>query len=416
MPRFIYFYLIISLIFMSVVTWDMLAKNQTDPETVEEAVARLVAAHTAEETAHLGVGESLEEHKTDPVADHPAESVVNDKIQIVARAFTYIVDAAGDGDYTTIQAAIDAAHALGGGRIFIKNGTYVQAADITMYSNIELVGEDNDNTIIDFFGGNNSIICTGAVNLIFDNLNIINSYDVNGALYLNGADNVTVRFCKFIGNYDIANSRGYAIKCGGDCIETLIEYCFFTSNYNDIAISEGYNFRVLNCTFDGTQNNSILVSDTVYYIYIENNLFDMCGISAYTISITNGRYVVINNNSQSSDDANGWYFNGNYSLRIISNRASSGGADAVGAYVTNSDKVVIVGNDFSNNTLYGIELISDSDNCILSNNVCMSCTYGVYITGATCNSNIVLGNQLASNSSGSIYDTGTGTLKEHNIT
>jgi hypothetical protein len=72
--------LIIILIFMSVVTWDMLAKNQTDPETVEECVARLIAEHEADETAHLGVGESLSEHKGDAVIDHPADSILDDKI------------------------------------------------------------------------------------------------------------------------------------------------------------------------------------------------------------------------------------------------------------------------------------------------------------------------------------------------
>lgn len=64
---------------MSVVTWDMLAKNQTDPETIEEAIDRLISAHNDEETAHIDTGQSLSEHKTDTVIDHPKSSILMDK-------------------------------------------------------------------------------------------------------------------------------------------------------------------------------------------------------------------------------------------------------------------------------------------------------------------------------------------------
>ena len=60
-------------------TWDLLQKNLTDPETIEEAIARLITAHEADPTAHLGVGESLQAHKADDILDHPAGSVLSDK-------------------------------------------------------------------------------------------------------------------------------------------------------------------------------------------------------------------------------------------------------------------------------------------------------------------------------------------------
>jgi hypothetical protein len=60
-------------------TWDLLQKNLTDPETIEEAVARLITAHEADPTAHLGVGESLQAHKADDILDHPQGSVLADK-------------------------------------------------------------------------------------------------------------------------------------------------------------------------------------------------------------------------------------------------------------------------------------------------------------------------------------------------
>jgi len=60
--------------------WGLLAKAQDDPETITEAIAAAIAAHEADPTAHLGTGESLEQHRINGVIDHPQASVVGDKI------------------------------------------------------------------------------------------------------------------------------------------------------------------------------------------------------------------------------------------------------------------------------------------------------------------------------------------------
>lgn len=64
---------------MALPLWSELQKSQDDPETIEEAIARVVAEHTADPEAHLASGESLESHKTELVIDHPAGSVLADK-------------------------------------------------------------------------------------------------------------------------------------------------------------------------------------------------------------------------------------------------------------------------------------------------------------------------------------------------
>jgi len=65
---------------MSSEVWGNLAKSQTDSEKIEEAIARLILEHCADETAHLGVGQSLQSHKASEIIDHLAESIVSDKI------------------------------------------------------------------------------------------------------------------------------------------------------------------------------------------------------------------------------------------------------------------------------------------------------------------------------------------------
>jgi len=62
--------------------WGNLAKAQDDDETIEEAIARLIAVHETDPDAHTGAGESLETHKSQEVIDHPAGSVVDDKPKI----------------------------------------------------------------------------------------------------------------------------------------------------------------------------------------------------------------------------------------------------------------------------------------------------------------------------------------------
>lgn len=71
--------------------WGLLPKSAVDNETIEEAIARLIAVHLAAETAHLGTGESLQSHKASEIIDHIAGSIIEDKIgtgEISSRAIT----------------------------------------------------------------------------------------------------------------------------------------------------------------------------------------------------------------------------------------------------------------------------------------------------------------------------------------
>lgn len=60
--------------------WQNLQKSLDDPETIEQAIARLITDHNNSPDSHLGAGQSLENHKTADIIDHPAGSVVVDKM------------------------------------------------------------------------------------------------------------------------------------------------------------------------------------------------------------------------------------------------------------------------------------------------------------------------------------------------
>ena len=72
--------IILLILFMANPVWGLLLKSQIDAEKIEEAIARLIAAHEADEEAHLGTGQSLQSHKASEIIDHLAESIVEDKL------------------------------------------------------------------------------------------------------------------------------------------------------------------------------------------------------------------------------------------------------------------------------------------------------------------------------------------------
>lgn len=74
---------------MPIQTWGGLDKSATDSEKIEDAINRLISVHEADPSSHLGAGESLEAHKSDDVIDHPAGSVLRDKVAFDRRIFDY---------------------------------------------------------------------------------------------------------------------------------------------------------------------------------------------------------------------------------------------------------------------------------------------------------------------------------------
>lgn len=66
---------------MGLFNWGALPKAQDDPQTIAESINEAIATHESDPTAHLGDGESLQQHKSNEIIDHLAESIVTDKIR-----------------------------------------------------------------------------------------------------------------------------------------------------------------------------------------------------------------------------------------------------------------------------------------------------------------------------------------------
>ena len=67
---------------MAALTWGDLLKSQVDDHTIIAAITAYIAEHNADETAHLGTGQSLQSHKASEIIDHLAESIISDKVAL----------------------------------------------------------------------------------------------------------------------------------------------------------------------------------------------------------------------------------------------------------------------------------------------------------------------------------------------
>ena len=134
---------------MPLQTWNDLKKTANDDETIEQAIDRIVAEHEADSASHLGVGESLEAHKTADVIDHPAQSIPNDKLVSAQRYYTAIVGTSPECDFADLQLAVDYVHALGGGSILLLAQIHNIYQKVNLYDNVKIVGQDPTATFID---------------------------------------------------------------------------------------------------------------------------------------------------------------------------------------------------------------------------------------------------------------------------
>ncbi|MFQ5910556.1 MAG: fibronectin type III domain-containing protein [Thermoplasmata archaeon] len=87
-----------------------------------------------------------------------------------AMATTLYVGGAGPGNYTTIQAAIDAASP--GDTVYVYNGTYPE--NVHIWKSVSLVGEEREGTIIDG-GGIDDVVRVEADNVLIMSFTLMNS-------------------------------------------------------------------------------------------------------------------------------------------------------------------------------------------------------------------------------------------------
>ncbi|MCK5635862.1 MAG: right-handed parallel beta-helix repeat-containing protein [Thermoplasmatales archaeon] len=213
------------------------------------------------------------------------------EIELEPQDYHIIVDKNGNGDYKTIQDAVN--NAEPGSIIYVKNGEYNEIIDIK--KQITLIGEDKDYTLINPISDKNKYaVRLGAPGVILKSLSI-----KNGApgLYTSAvrvtSSNTEIRDCNFyetpVGiviwtsnniidncNFWDCTDEGIALigTSYSDCSYNKITNCVFYDNCDGIELQYSSNNVISNCTiYDNSHTGIDAISSSN-----DNNIISNCEI------------------------------------------------------------------------------------------------------------------------------------------
>ncbi len=239
-----------------------------------------------------------------------------------------VVDKNGDGEFTSIQEAID--YAAQYSLIFVKKGEYPEV--IKIKKTIQIIGEGKDITIINPISEENKYaVYVGAPGIKIKNIGI-----TNGALglYSQGIKisskkteidncnifNTPVGIAIWTNENEIFNSVFYGCKDEGiallgsinnPCSNNIISDCIFYDNCDGIELQYSYYNKILRCKFFNNTHTGIdaIASDN------NENIISNCEIINNHV---NGIYLSSSDNNKIIDCNIKYNFNGD----IIMNKYS----------------------------------------------------------------------------------------------
>lgn len=350
-----------------------------------------------------------------------------------------------------IQPAIDAASEQGGGSVSLHSGTYNISSDINLPSNVNLVGSGSNNTVIDFGNGAYSLkavgtnaYTTGTVSISFGSSTVTGSgttftSDMIGRSILLGdfwftieafGDATTLTVDAPYGEDDLVDGR-YAIAVTVTNIhiegltvqnssQTLIDIQYVDGlNYTDVVAFNGLvgfshqyvanlNSQIIIADTCGT---GWIMNDTVFATFFNYNALNCTGNGMTANYFRNSAFEVF-----AVQNCGGIGMSFSNSSNVGSDNFSIQSCNIGIEWATNNFQNAFVDGVVVNCVTDGIKLTDSSDTLqFTSVNIQGNGGYGMNIANANCDNNIIIGNTFLNNTSGSVTDSGTGTLIRSNI-
>jgi collagen type VII alpha len=255
--------------------------------------------------------------------------------------------AVGDGttdDTTSIQAALDACNTAGGGRVYLRAGTFKITAALTIYAGVTLVGAGVNATIIKQFTNNTSgIVGNDIIYTCIRDLTVLTTGTQTSAsgidLHWTGRGNIEQIQLENL----LVSGFFYGLN-----LQTII-----TSNITNVeAYGCGTGFRMwqggTSTTINSTYANVCTIGyslDGVVYCTFNASAADVCGTAYYLNNCSGIAWVGSGSEAGAHGtaprDGRGWFINASNNIGIYScwNYTNP----SYGIYITGSSAVTIVG-------------------------------------------------------------------------
>ena len=335
----------------------------------------------------------------------------------------------GDPGRNSIQAAINEASRLGGGVVNITRGTYTILNNISMLSNVHLVGQNPLNTTFDFNGGTNQIQSIGTSgngyiqDVSIENIEFTgrrtgtNTEGNQSNIFFNYVNNAIIKNCIFTDNWNSLTNQGLDMEIGdsgGFPRNIVVEDCKILNSGGLIITASASYLR--NCFF-GTCNNVAIKAGIASNIKITNNHFLSCG-SYFLESHDEGDWVggIFSNNTISNQLAVGFKDNSTEGCIFANNKISAGTGIEGHCFSCSSafSKNIVVGNFIQSFSGDGINMPSGAIlNTITANIFDNNGGTGVGMASGA-NENAISSNIFNANG-GTISNGGTGNILTGNV-
>lgn len=293
--------------------------------------------------------------------------------------------APGTNDHVTINAAITAVNAAGGGIVYVKKGTYEIGSCIQMLDNVWLVGE-GWGTILKCKGG------TTLTGVVRANGEIQNFAIVNIAIDGNDTGG------------GITPGLAIGTNTNGSHEFLVQDVKIIDCENQGMLIKQSYHGKISNNIVDGTDGSSIAFQSACNKITCEDNI--LLNPDAHGIGV-----------SGSAGACNRILITGNY----VYNTGADGGTPAIGITVDGGSYRIVVSNNIVDTTVYaGINFENGPYDCLADSNIVISSGAGYNGIGvpgdtAICRDIIISGNLVLLSGKDGIHSHGTNGLENYNI-
>lgn len=355
----------------------------------------------------------------------------------------------------SIQDAIDKLVTLGGGTILIKNGTHIVESDITLSSNIYIIGENADGAIIDFNSSASQIKIVGSDAYSTGTISVS-----NGSTAVTG-DSTVWSTNATAGQHILLDHAWYPIAVVGNntsitlaipfagvtlaggtvyAIATTVKDVKITNLTIQLSTIAAIKVQYTNETFfedvliigcgqaldvDDASNFEFLTVDMVSCVtgmtltnvglgvYRDNTTINTS--SGVGLTLDNVKNFVVQSSAILSSSGNGITVSNSSNFEIRGFGLVQNGGVGI-EFSGNNSNINVDGISAESNSGDGVKLTATSDGIIMTGLfVTNNGGYGLNIANANCDNNIISNNIFSGNSSGEVTDSGTGTLIANNI-